>query len=278
MSDHVAGPADEAADNAGAAFEAFQAAWPFWQVELRRYAARRLAEFQVPTGWLDDGDVVQLTWLVLHRNRHRIDRPDRYMYTVARRLIDRARHTAARQESLGEEQLRHPDPARTPERLALDGETAEELAAARRHLSGHQRIVLEYLIEEGLSYREVADELNISVGTVAAHRSRALSWVRLHTAGRITIGDSDIAGRDVYSVNQVRLVRLAPVPLLLLAVLGGSVLVGAVLGGMAGALTGAAIGAAVMVAWAAVWPGGKAVRRRLRRRRHRRNRPGGDAG
>lgn len=167
MTGGVTDPAGAAGDSAGAAFEVFQAAWPDRQAGLRRHAARRLAERRVPTSWMEADDVVQMTWLVLHRNRNRVERLDRYMYTVAP-PPDRA-ECAVDPEKFG-----HgvwpllPDAAVSqPEQEFIHRETAAELAEARHQLTGRQSFVLASLVDEGSPIRMLPTS-----GTSRSERSR----------------------------------------------------------------------------------------------------------
>ena len=73
---------------------------------------------------------------------------------------------------------------RCPERLNVSGELAERLLELMRCLPENQRQVLALVVLEDFSYREVADTLNIPIGTVMSRLSRARRYLaeQLHTA------------------------------------------------------------------------------------------------
>lgn len=65
-----------------------------------------------------------------------------------------------------------------PDAIAEEGELYENLHSALNLLPERTRIIFEKVRFEGKKYREVADELNISVKTVEAHMSDALRFLR----------------------------------------------------------------------------------------------------
>ena len=71
-----------------------------------------------------------------------------------------------------------------PERLNVSGELAERLLELMRRLPENQRQVLALVVLEDFSYREVAETLNIPIGTVMSRLSRARRYLaeQLHTA------------------------------------------------------------------------------------------------
>jgi RNA polymerase sigma factor (sigma-70 family) len=235
-----------------------------WHHRLHRFAAHRLADDHVPCAHLDPDDVVQVTWLVLYLNQNRIDRPDRYMYTVDLRLITRAARETGRY--ISQEPLEYSprlDPwVSSAEQEVIDREATAELAAARRVLTRHQQIVLNALYDEGLPYEEVAGLLGISVGAVSAHRARALDKMRAN------IPDSHA---DVYPLSPPRLSarrhRLVPVPLVIGA--AGIGVLAAVVGVVPVLITIAAV-TGIAVTIAVIWwiiISVRAVRTRRRKRR-----------
>jgi len=66
-----------------------------------------------------------------------------------------------------------------PDALAEEGELYETLAAVLEKLPVRTRVIFEKIRFEGKKYREVADELQISVKTVEAHMSEALRFLRI---------------------------------------------------------------------------------------------------
>jgi len=66
-----------------------------------------------------------------------------------------------------------------PDALAEEGELYETLVSALQKLPERTRIIFEKIRFEGKKYREVADDLKISVKTVEAHMSEALRVLRI---------------------------------------------------------------------------------------------------
>lgn len=66
-----------------------------------------------------------------------------------------------------------------PDALAEEGELYETLLSALERLPERTRVIFEKIRFDGKKYREVADELKISVKTVEAHMSEALRFLRI---------------------------------------------------------------------------------------------------
>jgi len=90
----------------------------------------------------------------------------------------RGRRFEALTDLFDEEQHRSARPAFDPETLLLQTDDATLIARAMRHLPDrfHQLLVLREL--EGLSYRELADAMEIPIGTVMSRLSRAREALR----------------------------------------------------------------------------------------------------
>ena len=73
---------------------------------------------------------------------------------------------------------------RCPERLNVSGELAERVLELMRCLPENQRQVLSLVVLEEFSYRQVAETLDIPIGTVMSRLSRARRFLaeHLHTA------------------------------------------------------------------------------------------------
>jgi len=72
-----------------------------------------------------------------------------------------------------------PDPARGPEEIAMAGETAERVTAALAgiHLAFREAVVLRDL--QGLEYEEIAQLLDVPIGTVRSRIARGREALRL---------------------------------------------------------------------------------------------------
>jgi DNA-directed RNA polymerase specialized sigma24 family protein len=100
--------------------------------------------------------------------RERIERPDAWLFRVGVRKIRRGRWRTRREVTLDDDRSRVPGPG-------LDRVFALELLSK---LSAHQRelVVGRYFL--GLSYREIADQWDIGVGTATSTVSHALERLR----------------------------------------------------------------------------------------------------
>ena len=100
--------------------------------------------------------------------RERIERPDAWLFRVGVRMIRRGRWRTRREAILDEDRSRVQGPG-------LNRVFAVELLSK---LSSHQRelVVARYFL--GLSYREIADQWDIDVGTATATVSHALERLR----------------------------------------------------------------------------------------------------
>ncbi len=86
---------------------------------------------------------------------------------------------ARREQELPEGHLETPSSAPDPLRQVLEGEAQQLLQGALQALPAEQRAVLVLRVVEDLSYREIADALEIEMGTVMSRLSRAREKLRL---------------------------------------------------------------------------------------------------
>src|SRR5438552_16752629 len=127
-------------------------------------------------------DVVQEAFLRAHQALARFDltRPfGPWICRIAANLaVNHVRSPIAREQALPETYAEAPAPS--PGALAgvLDGEASRELARALESLSAEQRAVFSLRVFEELSYKEIADALEISIGTVMSRLSRARERLR----------------------------------------------------------------------------------------------------
>jgi RNA polymerase sigma-70 factor (ECF subfamily) len=146
-------------------------------VAIHRYVARRL-------GTSEADDLVGETFLIALQNRHRYrDSPAGalpWLYGIATNLIRRRRRDEVRQyraysRSVPGESLDGPDLLEAEVTARVDARSASRaLAGALARLRQVDRDVLLLFAWEDLSYPQIADALNIPVGTVASrlHRTR----------------------------------------------------------------------------------------------------------
>ncbi len=96
-----------------------------------------------------------------------------WMYRVCKNLwIDEIRKNT-RQVTPGSEEIEWRLGALEGEQLALDRLTLTEVNQAMQNLDESQRAVLALISLEGYSYKEVADILDIPIGTVMSRLARA---------------------------------------------------------------------------------------------------------
>ena len=132
-------------------------------------------------------DLVQETLLhVLRQRTYHADRPFKpWLYTIATNLArDYFKSAAVRQRGRsGEEEeealLQMSDSAPGPEEHALAAEQGGEVRAALAHLSEDYRVVVVLRFYQGFSLQEIAQTLQIPLGTVKSRLSVGVH--RLHT-------------------------------------------------------------------------------------------------
>jgi len=78
-----------------------------------------------------------------------------------------------------------PDPGRSPFQVALDHETQALIEGALAQVNPKFRAALVLREMEGLSYEEIAESLEISLGTVKSRILRGRDALRKHLAGRL---------------------------------------------------------------------------------------------
>jgi len=122
-------------------------------------------------------DVTQDTFLRAHQALSTFDltRPfGPWVCRIAANLaVNHVRSPVAREEGLPEGHAEAAAGASSPLRGVLDREATEKLQAAIDALSTEQRAVFVLRAVEGLSYKEIAEALDISTGTVMSRLFRA---------------------------------------------------------------------------------------------------------
>ncbi|MGJ5819875.1 RNA polymerase sigma factor [Paludibaculum fermentans] len=141
--------------------------------ELRTPLLRYLYTLGLP---LSEGeDVIQETFLALYR--HLLEEKPRdnlhgWIFRVARNLaLKRLQRTAT--TAVDPDYTTLADPSATPEQQALRNQQQRAIQSVIAALPELDRQCL-YLRAEGLRYRDIAQALNISLGSVAQALSRAL--------------------------------------------------------------------------------------------------------
>jgi RNA polymerase sigma-70 factor (ECF subfamily) len=128
-------------------------------------------------------DVTQIAFLNAFRALRRGEEPEKpraWLVTIARNVVRRRYRALATRPR---EVLLDPDAA--PDLTDLDGPSAGEIAAAIRRLPPNQRAVILLREIQGLSYAEIAQELDLSVAAVETLIFRA----RGNLAGELELSD-----------------------------------------------------------------------------------------
>jgi RNA polymerase sigma factor (sigma-70 family) len=122
-------------------------------------------------------DVVQEVFTRLVRTRPELPQPRQALAwlrrTTVRLAIDAWRSACARRER--ELSSRSPRSAESPAEIR---ELHERVRAAIEELSEQQRLVLLGKVYDGMTFQEIAEELELALSTVKTHYLRALSAVR----------------------------------------------------------------------------------------------------
>ncbi len=124
-------------------------------------------------------DIIQDAFFTLWKNRKIIDisqSPKSYLYKMARNYaLNYLRHQKV---VTGNEHLLTYNTMQIEQDLETYEKNLANLTAYIQTLPDKQRQVLEQCFVEGMSYKEIADELHISVNTVKTHLKRAINYLR----------------------------------------------------------------------------------------------------
>ena len=127
-------------------------------------------------------DIVQEIFLKIWNKREElpeVEKPDSYLFIIARNHIYNVLKQQQREEQYNKHIFDWFEGAKeNPESELLFKESAELLNKAVANLSTQQRAVYKLAREQGLSYNEVAAQLNISTNTVKNHLAIALKYIR----------------------------------------------------------------------------------------------------
>ncbi|MEU4621085.1 RNA polymerase sigma factor [Actinoplanes sp. NPDC023801] len=150
---------------------------------IHRYLARRLGDQQAD-------DLVAETFLTAFRRRDSF-RPDQrdarpWLYGIATRLVAQHRRDEVRRLRLQQVVPPEPDTSCHADRVAADVTAAalrDVLTSALADLADSDRDVLLLVVQEELTYEQVAAALDIPVGTVRSRLHRARTVLRAALGG-----------------------------------------------------------------------------------------------
>ncbi|MGH3874036.1 MAG: RNA polymerase sigma factor [Pseudonocardiaceae bacterium] len=155
-----------------------------WDEIFRRYG--KLVTMTVRSFRMQEADAldaVQMTWLRLRENAHRVQFPERlagWLATTARReclhILRQAKRTS---DGIGMVPETVPDPAVSPEQRVIDADVTRTLWELVAELSPRRRTLLRTLFTDNpRSYDEVARVTGIPPGGIGPTRARALQQLR----------------------------------------------------------------------------------------------------
>jgi RNA polymerase sigma factor (sigma-70 family) len=156
-----------------------------WDELIRRYS--KLVSTTVRSFRLQEADAldaIQMTWLRLAENAHRVQFPERlggWLATTARReclhILRQAKIRPAFTDMMMSETVS--EPSASPEQHAIDTHTTRTLRKLINELSPRRRTLLQVLFtDDHYSYAEAARIAGIPLGGIGPTRARALQQLR----------------------------------------------------------------------------------------------------
>jgi RNA polymerase sigma factor (sigma-70 family) len=143
-----------------------------WQERLLRHARRLTGKDE------DETDVIQDVWIEIARGVHTLEDPSRFgpwaYCIVTRRCALGIRRQQRRHQVLQELAARQPVTNETP----LQPEISDEVSVALRQLPSEQKTLLELRYLEEFNIQQIAEILNIAVGTVKSRLFHARELLR----------------------------------------------------------------------------------------------------
>jgi RNA polymerase sigma factor (sigma-70 family) len=153
----------------------------------------------------DAADIIQMTWLKLLENLGGLREPAHvgaWLATTTRRECLRFLRRPDRVVLVADDTALwpDPDPALTPEGIALRTERDRLLWRAIAQLPVNCRRLLRVLVADGVSYEEVAAALDMPIGSIGPTRGRCLGRLR-RTLGDVAqvLGEADEGGRSSWA-------------------------------------------------------------------------------
>lgn len=161
---------------------AFKALFQYFAPRIRAYYGKRgLAASHAD-------DLTQEVMVSIWRRAQSYDAakaaPSTWIYTIARnQQIDDFRKTKRAQQLDADDPHFHLNDMPTQDALVERSEDARSVVKALSNLPDDQRYVLSLAFQDGLSHREIADRLNLPLGTVKSRIRLAMDRMR------VTIGE-----------------------------------------------------------------------------------------
>lgn len=151
----------------------------FFEAYKKRVFGVALKMLKSPT---EAEDIVQEVFLSIWQSRARLDKindPEAYLFTITHNTIYTHLRKASRNEQLLNAILYYiAQKQNTTEETVAAHETGKLIREAVQQLSPQQRTVFELSKQEGLSYHEIAERMQLSQNTVRNHLAVAVKTVR----------------------------------------------------------------------------------------------------
>jgi RNA polymerase sigma-70 factor (ECF subfamily) len=127
-------------------------------------------------------DIAQDTFVKLWEQREQID-PDKPLYGLVTRMALNAAHNANKRKEVhgryhGEQLFIQTEEDHSADAKVIERETQRKIDAIIEAMPPQRRKVYRLSREEGLTYNEIAEKMNLSYGTVNKHMSIALEELR----------------------------------------------------------------------------------------------------
>jgi RNA polymerase sigma-70 factor (family 1) len=136
-------------------------------------------------------EIVQDTFVRVWQHRDKLSeilKFDSWLFTIARNLCYTALRKLALDRKASSVHEKQPEqPVATAEDIIITRENQELVQAAINQLPEQQRRVYLLSREAGMTYEEIATELNISRNTVKEHLRRATAAIRVYLEMRLAI-------------------------------------------------------------------------------------------
>lgn len=165
--------------------QVFEAIFHRYYEELGRYAMRFLADPE------EARDLIQAVFIRIWEKRESLPSPlnlGGYLHTSVRNAcLNRLEHDKVRLQYQGQQQHVASPLDHTPQDYLEAHETAEKIRSALGSLPERCRQAFLLTRQEGMSYREVADKMGISVKTVEVQVGKALKHLRSHLGETLVI-------------------------------------------------------------------------------------------
>ncbi|SLM63273.1 MULTISPECIES: RNA polymerase sigma factor [Dickeya] len=133
----------------------------------------------------DVEDLQQMTYLEVLKNREKFagaSRPETWVFGIALNLVrNHFKQSRHRFNDISDEALEVAEVLSTdidPSRITEGDHSLNRALSASKHLPEETRKMLMMLLDTDVSYQEIAEQLNIPIGTVRSRLSRARGYLR----------------------------------------------------------------------------------------------------